>query len=348
MIKIEFTEKQIHDLEYERYHHEEPFVQRKMEAIILKSHKDMTHKKICEIVKITGNTLRSWLRDYQLGGIEKLKEINFCKPESGLNQHKEKIIACFQEHPTASVKEAMAKIEELTGIRRSENRIREFLKRIGLRRYKIGMIPAKADAEQQESFKKKELIPRLKDAESGQRVVFFTDTSHFVLSPFSGFLWSFTRIFIRAPSGRQRFNVMGALNAVTHELITVCNDSYINAESFCELLQKIAELHLKVPVTLILDNARYQKCRLVREFSESLNIELLYLPAYSPNLNLIERLWKFVKKKCLWSKYYSDFQTFKNAITECMCCTHTTYKKELDSLLTFNFQSFKKAQSVTV
>lgn len=155
MIKIEFTEKQIQDLEYERYHHEEPFVQRKMEALILKSHNDLTHKKICEIIHISGNTLRSWLRDYQQGGIEKLKEIRFYKPESELNQHKEKIIAHFKEYPPASVKEAMAEIENLTGIHRSENRIREFLKRIGLRRYKTGMIPAKADAEQQENFKKK-------------------------------------------------------------------------------------------------------------------------------------------------------------------------------------------------
>lgn len=141
---------------------------------------------------------------------------------------------------------------------------------------------------------------------------------------------------------------MGALNAVTHELITVCNDSYINAESFCALLLKIAELHLSAPITLILDNARYQKCKIVKELAESLSIELLYLPPYSPNLNLIERLWKFVKKKCLWSKYYSDFQTFKNAITDCLSLTHTAYKKELDSLLTHNFQSFKKAQIMTV
>ena len=98
-------------------------------------------------------------------------------------------------------------------------------------------------------------------------------------------------------AGRQRFNVLGALNAITHELVLVTNDTYINALSVCDLLRRIAALGLTVPITLVLDNARYQKCHLVRNLAATLNIELLYLPTYSPNLNLIERLWKFVKKK---------------------------------------------------
>jgi transposase len=106
-----------------------------------------------------------------------------------------------------------------------------------------------------------------------------------------------TRLFIPAPAGRQRFNVLGALNAVSHELITVTNESYITAESVCQLLHKLAALHLEVPITLFLDNARYQRCALVQTTAASLKIELCLLPAYSPNLNLIERLWKFIKKQ---------------------------------------------------
>jgi transposase len=162
-----------------------------------------------------------------------------------------------------------------------------------------------------------------------------------------GYLWSLTRIFIKAPAGRKRFNVLGALDAVTHELITITNDTYINALCICELLTKIAECYPRMAITLILDNAKYQKCKIVWDLAASLNIELLYLPAYSPNLNLIERLWKFVKKQCLYSKYYSDFTLFKSAITECLSKTHTDHKKELDSLLTLNFQSFKKSLFMT-
>lgn len=174
------------------------------------------------------------------------------------------------------------------------------------------------------------------------------DAAHFVLAAFLGFLWSLTRIFVQAPSGRQRFNVLGALNAITHELITVTNDTYITAESVCALLEKIAKLYVGIPITIFLDNARYQRCALVMEKAKSLNIELCFLPSYSPNLNLIERVWKFVKKKCLYSKYYETFPAFKAAISKCLDETMTTHKADLDSLLTLRFQTFEKAQFVTV
>ena len=168
------------------------------------------------------------------------------------------------------------------------------------------------------------------------------------MGSFLGILWSFSRLFVKASAGRRRFNVLGALNAITHELVMVTNDTYITAESVCELLRRIAMMHLDVPITLVLDNARYQKCKIVSALAAQLDIELLYLPAYSPNLNLIERLWKFVKKKVLYSKYYANFSDFRNAITDCLNQTHTTHKKELDSLLTLRFQVFKKCEIVPI
>lgn len=164
------------------------------------------------------------------------------------------------------------------------------------------------------------------------------------MAPFLGYLWCFVRCFVRGPAGRQRFNVLAALHAVTHELVAVTNDTYINALSVCELLQKIAALNVGVPITLVLDNARYQKCRIVSELAQSLSIELLYLPSYSPNLNLIERFWKFTKKKVLYSKYYADFCAFKAAIGDCVVDAPTRHKNELDSLLTLRFQTFKEPQ----
>ena len=140
--------------------------------------------------------------------------------------------------------------------------------------------------------------PRLEEAEAGKRTVFFVDAAHFVLSVYLGFLWCFTRVLVRAPSGRQRFNVLGALNAVTHQLITVTNDTYINSISVGQLLENIAGLGLTTPITLIMDNARYQRCKYVLDIAARLDIEILFLPPYSPNLNLIERLWKFVRKEC--------------------------------------------------
>jgi transposase len=210
------------------------------------------------------------------------------------------------------------------------------------------MIPAKADLAVQATYLQQEIEPRLDEARAGQRAVFFVDAAHFGLAPFLGFLWSVARVFIPAPAGRQRFNVLGALNAVTHELITVTNDTYITANTVCALLQQLATLNLHLPITLFLDNARYQKCALVLATAARLQIELCFLPTYSPNLNLIERLWKFVKKQCLYSKYYADFAAFKAAIVTCLSETQTKHKTALTSLLTLRFQLFEKVQLMPV
>jgi transposase len=152
-------------------------------------------------------------------------------------------------------------------------------------------------------------------------------------------------VLVRAPSGRQRFNVLGALHAITHQLITVTNDSYITASSVCDLLEQIAALDLCTPITVVMDNARYQRCRLVVEKATALGIELLFLPTYSPNLNLIERLWKFVRKECLYDKYYEYFELFKRALEHCLAETTGLHKAALSSLLTLEFQSFQSATS---
>ena len=178
--------------------------------------------------------------------------------------------------------------------------------------------------------------------------MYFIDAAHFVFTTYIGSLWCFVRCFIKSPSGRSRFNVLGALDAVTQEMITIVNDSYINAESVCALMRKIAEKNINIPITLFLDNAKYQKCKLVWEMAQTLNVELVYLPSYSLNLNLIERFWKFVKKKSLYSKYYESFGCFKDAIKNVIDSSHTTHKNELKSLLTLKFQSFKNVKTITV
>jgi transposase len=174
------------------------------------------------------------------------------------------------------------------------------------------------------------------------------DAAHFVHRAYLGFIWCFQRIFIPSPSGRKRFNVLGAINAVTYQIVDVTNESYINSHSVCELLDKLAALSLGLPLTLVLDNARYLKCYLVRDYGQTLGIELFYLPSYSPHLNLIERLWKFVRNECLYSRYYETFNDFKLAIANCIKESNTKKKDKLESLLTWNFQSFKNVKFLTV
>ena len=169
----------------------------------------------------------------------------------------------------------------------------------------------------------------------------FVDAAHFVYGPFLGFLWCLVRLFVPGPSGRKRYNVLAALNAVTHEVIRVANHSYINAESVCLLLRQVAAAGLPRPITLVLDNARYQRCELVQALARSLRIELLFLPSYSPNLNLIERLWKFVKKECLASRPLPNYEAFTQAIDGCLNSLRTKYKQQMTTLLTLNFQTYE-------
>jgi transposase len=286
------------------------------------------------------------LRRYQSGGLAALTTTRFYRPASALEAHRDLLAATFRDHPPATLNAAAERIHTLTGLKRSPSAVRRFLMTLGMRPRKVGALPAKPDTELQEAFRIQQLEPRLAQAREGTRAVFFVDAAHFVFAPFLGVLWSFTRLFVRAPAGRQRFNVLGALHAITHELTVITNETYINAESVCALLRAIAALQLTVPITLVMDNAKYQKCALVAALASQLQIELLFLPAYSPNLNLIERLWKFVKKQVLYSKSYPDFRHFKRAISDCLSQTHTIHNPKLDSLLTLNFQVFKKCQLV--
>ena len=193
---------------------------------------------------------------------------------------------------------------------------------------------------EQARFLDEQLQPALAEAKVGTRHVFFVDAAHCVFGTFLCCLWSFTRLFVRAASGRQRFNILGALNALTRELVTVCNTTVVNTETMCELLRKVWGLGLQGPITLVLDNAKYQRNKVVMALAQTLHIELLFLPSYSPNLNLIERLWRFLKRDALYGRYHPTFADFRTAIEATIAKLPTTHADKLASLLTLNFQEF--------
>ena len=201
--------------------------------------------------------------------------------------------------------------------------------------------------EAQAAFLETELKPRLAAAQAGRGHVFFVDAAHFVFGTFLCCLWSFARIFVRAASGRQRFNVLGAWDAVARRLIAVTNTTVVNTETMGELLRKIAAEGLAGPITLVLDNARYQHNAAVKALASELGITLLFLPSYSPNLNLIERLWKFIKRRSLYGRYHPTFADFRAAIEETLDGLPTTHAEQLESLMTLNFQLFEDVSLMT-
>jgi transposase len=316
-----------------------------MEVLYLKS-QGLTPEEVWRLCAISKTTFYRYLHAYRQGGIAKLTEVPFYRRQSQLADYRTSIEADLRHRPPASVAEAAQRIAELTGLERGPTQVRQVLKSLGMNPRKVGQIPAKADVTKQEAFKTEQLAPRLEEAKAGQRVVFCMDAAHFVFAPFLGLVWCFERLFVTAPRGRQRLNVLAALNATTRDLFSVRNLTYITAETVCELLRRVADAHPGVPMTIVLDNARYQRCTLVQSPAASLGIELLFLPAYSPNLNLIERFWKFVQKQCLSSKYYPDHVAFQQAIIECIEQAPDKYQQVLESLLTLKFQTFKEVRVI--
>ena len=127
-IQLHLSPEILKELHYQRYNHPSPLVQRRMEAIWLKGH-DLPHGQIAELVGVSENAIRDYFELYQQGGIEKLKELNYAGSESKLGEHITSLEAYFREHPPASIKEAQSKIEAITGVKRSETQVAEFLKK---------------------------------------------------------------------------------------------------------------------------------------------------------------------------------------------------------------------------
>ena len=153
MLQLSFTEEEIQELDYQRYHHPHPRVQRKMEALLLKA-RGLPHHQIARCVGVCENTLRSYLEQYQAGGIEALKVLQFHRPTSELAAHRDTIETYFKAHPATTIPEAVKRIEELTGLKRSPTQVGIFLKHLGLKRLKTSALPAKCDVQLQASFKK--------------------------------------------------------------------------------------------------------------------------------------------------------------------------------------------------
>ena len=201
-------------------------------------------------------------------------------------------------------------------------------------------MPAKANVSAQRCFYNTVLQPLMSKALKKKLTLLFLDGSHFVMGcDFLGNIYGKTRRYVKTFSGRKRYNVLGALNFATKKVTTVVNDTYITAAEVCEMLRKIDLEYVEKPVHIIIDNARYQKCRIVIDLAEELGIALHFMPPYSPNLNLIERLWKHVKSK-LRSRYYAQFDDFKKTIDFIVEDTGKGSKKIIDKLIGESVQIF--------
>jgi transposase len=343
---FKISQAEIEKLNYERFAYPHPMIQKRIFAVYLKATLNFPNQTIGLIADLHFNTVSHWVQIYQEKGYEGLLTNDYGTNKSELEMHSESILSSFSKQPPMCAAEAVERISEMTGIKRSEQQVRAFMKRHALKFIKCGHIPAKADNEVQQQWVEENLKPVIEAAQQGQVHLFFCDAAHFVLQPFLCFLWSAVRVFIQASAGRNRINVLGAVNAITKEVLTLTNTTYITSDTLIQFLKQLKERFGDKPIAIILDNARYQHCFVVKTVAASLGIHLLFLPPYSPNLNIIERLWKFTKKKILYAKYYHKPEDFHKAIQNFFININQKYQSDLKSLLSLKFQFFDKRNTL--
>ena len=208
-------------------------------------------------------------------------------------------------------------------------------------------MPAKADPAAQKPFLAGTSQPLLTRAAAGRRKVFSADAAHFARGGFLADLWCLVRWVVPTGSGRQRYSALGALDAATRTLVRGTTGGTVTEVTAGRLLLKVRAAYPTGPIAVVWDNARYQHTALVRAAAAFARIDLVYLPPYSPHPNLIERVWKFVKKAALANRSFADCPAFKAAIDATLDGLGTTHKDAMASLLTLRFETLQKASDPT-
>ena len=184
-------------------------------------------------------------------------------------------------------------------------------------------------------------LQRKKGTLNGIGKVYFVDAAHLLHNavPGRGWIKRAMTVELKTNSGRNRLNVLGAYSPDDHTLISIEGTESCDAEMVCRLLRKVRAANPGKRLLLVLDNARYQRAAVVQALAKRLRIRLLFLPPYSPNLNLIERFWKFLRKQVMRNKYYATFAEFRAAIQRILTNLES-YSEELATLMTEKFHLF--------
>lgn len=304
---------------------------------ILLLDKGLSYESIAEVLLLDDSTLRRYYDIYVEKGIEGLFQYNYT---GGLSYLSDVELIELDEHLQATTyqraKEIVCYIDKQYGVKYTVEGVRWLLHSMNFVFKKTKHIPGKGDVGAQKEFVEK--YNEIKAGKGSSDSIYFVDGVHPLHNSIvaNGWIKKGTEKGIQANTGRQRLNINGACNAATGEVI-IHEDVCINAQSTIALFDKLQKCQPRGKIIAISDNARYYKCRLLEEYlGINPRIELIFLPPYSPNLNLIERVWKFYKKKILYNNYYETYDEFKKQ-TLTFFKNIAEHKMELKSLLADNF-----------
>ena len=304
---------------------------------VLALSKDWSAAQIAEILLFDEKTTRHYFDRYPQGGLQALLEDNYSGAESRLDEHQmSELDAYLEEHILPDAKSVIAHIDNQYGVGYSVSGVTDLLHRLGFSYKKPTHVPGKQDPVKQQAFLGD--YEQIKADKGENDPIYFTDATHPQHNsvPSYGWIKKGQEKELKANCGRQRLNINGAINIETLEPTTGFYDT-INADSTIDLFSKIEAKHPDAEtIYIIADNAPYYHSCLLKEHLEGTKIQLIYLPTYSPNLNLIERYWKFFKKTVLHNRYYETFEEFKQSCKN-FFRKRKKYLPELQSLLTENF-----------
>lgn len=285
----------------------------KINAVILLG-SGWTLEEVKDALLLDDETLRSYVEKYRAGGISNLLKTNYKGRDNFLSESQEKTLRGeLDNNIHLTTQSVIEYVKSEFNIKYSISGMRDLLHRLDYEYKKPKLVPGNPDIDAQEDFVKyyeEFMSKKPKDAE-----VLFVDAVHPEHNTMAAYGWikRGEKKELKTNSGRQRLNLHGAINAETHEL-TLLESETINKDSTLQLLEVIERKYFFAStIYLILDNASYHYSKEVKEFLKNTRIKLVFLPAYSPNLNLIERLWKFFKKKVLYNKYYKNLKEFRGA-----------------------------------
>jgi len=312
----------------------------RMKAILLLN-SGYSFQQTADILLMDDDTVRRYLNIYEQEGVQGLM-IDLYVGSSPLLYENElmDLENHLEEHTYLSAKEICEYVKEKFNVEYKVSGMTALLHRLNFAYKKPKIVPGKADAEQQQKFVRK--YRKLKAHKAEEDQIYFADGCHPMLNPIAGYGWikKGTQKEIPSNTGREHLNLNGAYNPQTGKAIILESET-VNAQSTIQLFEKIQRIQTEGKIYFISDNARYYRSQLIKEYVRKHHrIKIIPLPSYSPNLNLIERLWHFYKKKVLYHAHYPNLNQMRDA-TNIFFRNLKHHKDELKNLMTENFQIIK-------
>lgn len=278
---------------------------------------------------------------YMKQGAGPLLQTHFQGSESKLDEDQlRELENHLQKHLYQTANEIRNFVFKQFKVRYTSKGIVPLLHRMGFVYKKAKGIPGRCDPTAQRNFVRK--YRRIRKNIGKNDHIFFADATHptFNTTVACGWIKRGEEKCVKTNSGRHRLNLHGAYDPIHRRTICLFEDS-VNSDSTMRLLTELSKAcGKKGRIFLIVDGATYYASRVVRLFAKSLGIQLIFLPAYSPNLNLIERLWKFFRKMVLANRHHETLGEFRQATISFFKNLHKKYQDQLASLMTETFHLF--------